>query len=531
MAQQVQHQPLDSSVPATGPLLRVSGLSKSFGGASALDGVSLDLSAGTVHGLVGANGAGKSTLIQCLAGLVRPDAGEIQLDGQAVTIPDPQRATELGLSFIHQELNLVPRFSVAQNLLLGLPTRGRWGIGGTGGTRRQAEQVAAQMRFPFDLDRPIDELSTADQWMVSIGRSLVRRARVIAMDEPTASLSEAEVERLLAIVKDLAANGIGILYVSHRLDEILQVCDEVTVFRNGRSIDSLDRGRLSRERLIAGITGGQAQAAAPVGSPAQSPEEYADEQRPALLELDGVTTKSVHDVTFSVHRGELVGLAGLVGSGRTEVARAIFGIDRVLAGRLRVGGKNAHFRSPRDAVAAGVGLVPEERRSQALLLKSPVFVNMNLANLRSFRLVRALPLLSRRRETRVAAEMAAALQVKTRRMSDPVGSLSGGNQQKVVIGRWVSRGASVLVLDELSRGVDIGARAEIHRLLHEYAAEGRAVLAISSETEELVDLCDRVVVMREGTTAGVVPRREATEQRLLALSYGHDEREDERGDA
>ena len=529
MAQQVQQQPPGHALPPTGPLLRVTGLSKSFGGAAALDRVTLDLAAGTVHGLVGANGAGKSTLIRCLAGLVRPDSGEVLLDGAPVTIPDPQRATELGLSFIHQELNLVPRFSVAQNLLLGLPTRGRWGIGGTGGTRRQAEQVATRMRFPFDLDRPVEELSTADQWMVSIGRALVRQARVIAMDEPTASLSEAEVERLFGIVEDLAADGIGILYVSHRLDEILRVCDEVTVFRNGRSIDHLDRGRLSRERLIVGITGVPSQAA-PADVQAAS-DEPAGEKRPALLELERVTTKSVHDVTFTVHRGEVVGLAGLVGSGRTEVARAVFGIDRVLAGRLRVGGKDVHFRSPRDAVAAGVGLVPEERRSQALLLKSPVFVNINLANLRAFRLVRALPLLSRRREMRVAAETATALQVKTRRMSDPVGSLSGGNQQKVVIGRWVSRGAKVLVLDELSRGVDIGARAEIHRLLHEYAAQGRAVLAISSETEELVDLCDRVVVMREGTTTGVVPRREATEQRLIAMSYGHDESEDEHRDA
>ncbi len=530
MAQQVQQPPPGHVLPPTGPLLRVAGLSKSFGGAAALDGVSLDLEAGTVHGLVGANGAGKSTLVRCLAGLVRPDGGEVLLDGAPVTIADPQRATELGLSFIHQELNLVPRFSVAQNLLLGLPTRGRWGIGGTGGTRRLAEQVATRMRFPFDLDRPVEELSTADQWMVSIGRALVRRARVIAMDEPTASLSEAEVERLFMIVEDLATDGIGILYVSHRLDEILRVCDEVTVFRNGRSIDHLDCGRLSRERLIAGITGVPSQAA-PLDAQAAASGEPTGEQCPALLELERVTTKSVHDVTFTVHRGEVVGLAGLVGSGRTEVARAVFGIDRVLAGRLRVCGEDVHFRSPRDAVAAGVGLVPEERRSQALLLKSPVFVNINLANLRAFRLVRALPLLSRRRETRVAAETATMLQVKARRMSDPVGSLSGGNQQKVVIGRWVSRGAKVLVLDELSRGVDIGARAEIHRLLHEYAAQGRAVLAISSETEELVDLCDRVVVMREGTTIGVVSRREATEQRLVAMSYGHDESGDEHRDA
>ncbi len=518
--------PNTAALPAVIPLLRVSGLSKSFGGVLALSDVSLTLKAGQVHGLVGANGAGKSTLIRCLAGLIQPDGGEVLLDGTAVTIPTAQRASDLGLSFIHQELSLVPRFTVAQNLLLGQSTHGRFGLSSTRASRHQAEAVAERLRFPFPVDRPIEQLSTADQWMVSIGRALMRRARIIAMDEPTASLSEAEVERLFTIVKDLAAEGIGILYVSHRLDEILRICSEVSVFRNGRTIDSLIGDRLSRTRLIAGITGEEP--GAPYSAPiqGQAGQDSKGTQNVPMLELDRVTTKSVHDVTLVVRGGEVVGLAGLVGSGRTEAARAVFGLDRVLSGRLRVRGEDTNFRSPRDAVAHGVGLVPEERRSQALLLKSPIFVNINLANLRFFRLVRQLPLLSRRRELTSARETAAALHVTARRMQDPVGSLSGGNQQKVVIGRWVSRGADVLVLDELSRGVDIGARAEIHRLLHDYAAQGRAVLAISSETEELVDLCDRIYVMREGTTVGEVTGSEATEQQLIAMSYGHDRSKD-----
>lgn len=508
-------------------LLRVAGLTKSFGGAVALADASLSVEAGQVHGLVGANGAGKSTLIRCLAGLVQPDRGEIAVDGQPIVIPDPQRASELGLSFIHQELNLVPRFTATQNLLLGQRSRGRFGLGSTRPGRQRAQEVADRLRFPFPLDRPVDELSTADQWLVSIGRALMHSTRLIAMDEPTASLSETEVKRLFQIVEELASDGIGILYVSHRLDEILRLCSEVSVFRNGRTIDQLRGESLSRQRLIAGITGSTDDGAS---SATASGEGHAgrsgDPSRQLVLELEGVTTKSVRDVSLSVRRGEVVGLAGLVGSGRTEVARAIFGLDRILSGRLRVHGREVTFRSPRDAVAQGVGLVPEERRSQALLLKAPIYVNINLANLRFFRWSPHLPLLSRRREMATARDTATALQVKARKLQDPVGSLSGGNQQKVVIARWVSRQADVLVLDELSRGVDIGARNEIHRLLHEYAAQGRGVLVISSETEELVGFCDQIYVMREGTVVGQVSGAEATEQQLIAMSYGHNRSEE-----
>jgi len=492
----------------------------------ALEDASLDLDAGQVHGLVGANGAGKSTLIRCLAGLVRADHGEIIVDGKPITIQDPQHAADLGLSFIHQELNLVPRFSVAQNLLLGQPTRGRFGVGSTRSSRGGAEEVAARMRFPFALDRPVEDLSTADQWMVSIGRALMRQARIIGMDEPTASLSEAEVDRLLGIVDNLASDGIGILYVSHRLDEILRVCSKVSVFRNGRTVETLVDQSLTRSRLIAGITGLTSAEGEPAAAGRPVPPNSLSLSQEPLLDLRRVTTKGVRDVTLKVHSGEVVGLAGLVGSGRTEVARAVFGLDRVLSGELRVRGSHVDLHSPRDAVKQGVGLVPEERRSQALLLKSPIFVNINLANLSSFRVLRYLPLLSRRREVAAARRTATNLHVKARQVQDPVSSLSGGNQQKVVIGRWVSRGAHVLVLDELSRGVDVGARREIHRLLHDYAAQGRAVLAISSETEELVDLCDRIYVMREGTTVGEVRGSETTEQQLIAMSYGHNRSED-----
>lgn len=515
--------------PATAgrAVLEVAGLNKSFGGVAAIAEVDISVVAGSIHGLVGANGAGKSTLIRCLAGLIQPDKGSIALDGTPVQIRRPQEASDLGLSFIHQELSLVPRFTAAQNILLGLASGRRLGLGSRQLHDRRIEQIAQRLRFPFELSRTVDTLSIADQWLVSIGRALVRDARVIGMDEPTASLSEAEASRLLTVTRDLADDGIAVLYVSHRLDEILNLCDKVTVFRNGRTVDFMDSNTSSRERLIAGITGVDD----PGGTdPPLQPASASDAGRrddPPLLTLAGLTTKLIRDISLDVRPGEVVGLAGLVGSGRTEVARAIFGLDRVQHGSLLIDGREVVLRSPRDAVRHGIGLVPEERRSQALMLKASVVANLNLARLDSFRLVRHLPLLSRRRQVSAARSICERLRVKLRRVQDPVGSLSGGNQQKVVIGRWMSKGSRVLILDELSRGVDVGAREEIHRLLHEYAADGRAVLAISSEMEELVTLCDRIYIMREGSIEGHVDRENATEKKLIAMSYGRaDDEED-----
>jgi ribose transport system ATP-binding protein len=502
------------------PIVAVRGLSKAYGGAAALEDVSIDIRRGQVHGLVGANGAGKSTLIKCLAGLEQPDTGAILIDGMPVTIGNAHQADQLGLSFIHQELSLVPRFDTFQNVLLGLNRHGVPGSGRARGLQHRVTEVATSLGIGFPLDVPVAGLSVADQWMVSIARALVRRARVIAMDEPTASLSQEEATRLLAVTRELAASGIAILYVSHRLPEILALCDQVSVFRNGRKTTDIAGAEITNAALIAGITGRRTdleQAYPPRSSTGERPKH----DRPPALELRGVTTPQVHDVSMTVAAGEVVGLAGLVGSGRTEVANAIFGLDRLSEGTLLRDGRPIVLRGPADAMRAGIGLVPEERRAQALLLARPIHVNVNLAALGRFRWRRWLPLVNRRLAVRSAGATCERLLVKHHSLTQPVGALSGGNQQKVVIGRWVSRECDVLVLDELSRGVDIAARAEIHALLRSYATQGHAVLAISSEPDELIAFCDRIYVMHERTISGELAADAASETAIIELSYGH----------
>jgi ABC-type sugar transport system ATPase subunit len=500
---------------AAAPLVRVRGLSKSFAGARALDRVDLDLQAGQVHGLVGANGAGKSTLIRCLAGLVQPDAGEVEVDGRPVSITAPQHATDLGLAFIHQELNLVPHFDAVGNMLLGRPKATRLGLIDWGRTRRPAQQAADRLGIEFPLDRRVDELSVAQRWLVSIGRALVADSRMIAMDEPTASLSAGETDRLFSIVRDLAASGVAVLYVSHRLDEVLDLCDRVSVFRDGRLTRSLGRGELDRSGLIREIVGRELTPAEPDTASTAAPLR----ETPVLEARALRRAPAVRDATFTLRRGEVLGLGGLVGAGRTELARLLAGADQPDGGELLLDGAPVAFASVGAAVAAGIGLVPEERRSQGLVLARSVAFNINLADQRPLRRVPWLPLLDPRRARARAAELVQRLGIKTASVDTPVGQLSGGNQQKVLIARWLTRERRVLVLDELSRGVDIGARGEIHAIVRGLARAGTGVLAISSDVEELVALCDRVVVMAEGRVVGELSGSDLTEQAVIALSY------------
>jgi ribose transport system ATP-binding protein len=499
------------------PFVSASNIHKSFGGVRALDGVSLDIRAGEVHGLVGANGAGKSTLIRILAGLEHPEAGAITIDGQAVAIENPQAASRHGLSFIHQELALVPRMSVVENIMLGAPKRTRFGMVDWTRVAGEVEPIARRVGIGFPLATPISSLSTAERWLVSICRALVRQSRLIVMDEPTASLSVHEAGRLYAIVREVSKSGVAVLYVSHRLDEILDLCNRITVFRDGRSVMQMPRDRLTRRGLVEAIVGG----------PVPEVVAHAAVPRDAeiALSLENVRrAPRVRGVSFDLHRGEVLGLAGLVGAGRSELVRIVFGADRPDSGGMAIDGRPYAPRTPAAAMRAGVGLVPEERRSEGLVLLKSVAFNLGLANLDKLKPAGGLPLISKRRRASLAEEMVRRLRIKAPDIETPVGRLSGGNQQKVVIGKWLARQPRVLILDEPTRGVDIGARSEIHRLIRALATGGVSVIVISSEAEELPELCDRVLVMVEGRIGQALTGSEITRNAIVQASYaGHDE--------
>jgi ABC-type sugar transport system ATPase subunit len=499
----------------TTPFLRVQKLAKHFGGVQALKGVDLEVLPGEVQGLVGANGAGKSTLIRCLAGIIQPDSGVVLLDDRPVQVPDPQVARALGLSFIHQELNLVPKFSALQNLLLGLPKPQRAGLVDWKQARSQVQPVIERLGITFRLDTPVDELTVAERWLISIARSLLFRSRLIAMDEPTASLSAQESERLFRIIRELTAEGIAILYVSHRLDEILDLCARVTVFKDGARVLSVPRNELDKRSLVRAIVGGDVD---PVGSVSHAPPA-----RAALLEVQNLRRgQVVRDASLTLHEGEVLGLAGLVGAGRTELVRMIYGADRPDSGAILLRGKPVRIRSPYEAVRQGIALVPEERRSQGLLLDKSVSFNVNIPRVRSLRAVSWLPVLNLGRARVRAQEIVDRLRVKTASVETPVRNLSGGNQQKVVIGKWLTEPIQVVILDEPSRGVDVGARGDIHMIVRNLAAQGAGVIVISSEVEELPGLCDRVLVMVEGRIAGELVGEAVTKEALLHMSYAHE---------
>jgi len=502
------------AVAARAPLLEVRGLTKAFGGVQALRGVDFDVRPGEVHGLVGANGAGKSTLIRTLAGVQRPDGGTILIDGSPVEILDPQHATRLGLNFIHQELNQVPKFSALENLVLGLDKPTRAGLIDWVAVRRDVAPVVERLGMTFSLDTPVEQLSVAERWLIAIGHALVHRARLIAMDEPTASLSAEEVGRLFGIVRELAHDGIAVIYVSHRLDEIIELCDRTTVLKDGQLAASFDRSNVTKEALITAIAGGEIETTVAGSASAAS-------ARPVLEVRSLRRLPAVRDVSFTVHEGEILGLGGLVGSGRTEVARLVFGADRLEAGEISLDGRPIRLRGVADAVRLGIGLVPEERRSQGLVLRQTVAANLALPHLARFRIVPRLPLISLARMRSEARQIAQRLQIKAPSVTAIVGELSGGNQQKVVIGKWLGGQVRVLILDEPTRGVDVGARAEIHRSLRELASSGTAILVISSDEEELPGLCDRVLVMVEGAIAGELRGPKITRQAIRRLSYAH----------
>ncbi|MFI2303221.1 sugar ABC transporter ATP-binding protein [Actinacidiphila glaucinigra] len=495
--------------PETTPVLALEGVSKSFGAVRALRGVSLRLHAGEAHALAGENGAGKSTLIKTLAGVHRPDTGAVLLDGRPVEFHGPGDARDAGVAVIYQEPTLFPDLSVAENIFVGRQPRRSLGRVDHKAVREAAADLFRRLGVDLDPEQPARGLSIADQQLVEIAKALSFDARVLIMDEPTAALTGSEVSRLFGVVKSLREQGAAVLFISHRLEEIFALCQRVTTLRDGAWIASEPLDGLTEDDLVRRMVGRDLDELYP-RQDAEIGEVALSVRR---LTREGVFT----DVSFEVRRGEIVGLAGLVGAGRSEVARAIFGVDRRDAGEVVVDGKPLRGGAPSLAMAAGIALVPEDRRAQGLVMDMSIERNIGLTG---FAATTKGGLMSRRAERGRALDWAVRLQVKYARLADVVGTLSGGNQQKVVLAKWLATAPEVLIVDEPTRGIDVGTKAEVHRLLSRLASEGVAVLMISSDLPEILGMADRVLVMHEGRLTAEIPRSEATEESVMAAATG-----------
>ncbi|HEX7405379.1 MAG TPA: sugar ABC transporter ATP-binding protein [Candidatus Nanopelagicaceae bacterium] len=500
----------------TSAWLQVKGLSKHFAGVAALSAVDLDIYRGEVHGLVGANGSGKSTFIRSLAGVVAPDQGVISLENKEIDVNSPRDAEKAGFAFIHQELNLVPYFNSIENILLGVPKPTRAGFIDWKRSTKIVEEVAERVGINFSLTKRVDELSVAERWLVMISKALVYKADMIAMDEPTASLSDVESKRLFEVVRSLAASGVAVLYVSHRLDEVLDLSDRITVFRDGHVIKRAMRGSLDKPGLINAIVGRD------ILSGPEEKSESIDLGSEPIFEAKGVTrANAVRNVSFQLFKGEVLGFGGVIGAGRTELARIAFGADKMDSGSFTLHGRPVVSKSSSAAIAHGIGLIPEERRAEGLMLNKSIDYNMNIVAMRSLRKVSWLPFSNKKKAKARSLRLVKELGIKISDVSQPVSELSGGNQQKVLIGRWLVPEMKVLFFDEPSRGVDVGARQEIHQVIRNLSDSGVGTIVISSDAEELAALCDRVIVMREGRVNGMISGSNVTEQNIIELGYHH----------
>jgi rhamnose transport system ATP-binding protein len=494
---------------AADPIIALRDASKSYGAVRAVRDATIALRPGEVRALVGENGAGKSTMVRLLAGVTRPDTGSVFVDGEPADFHGPADARDAGIAVIYQEPTVFPDLSVAENVMMGRqPLSGARRI-----DRRalhdQVQRLLDRLGVRLDADRPVRGLSIADQQIVEIAKALSFDARVLIMDEPTAALSGPEVERLFAVVRALQEAGAAVLFISHRLDEVFAICDTVTVMRDGAVVHDAAVADMTTDEMVRRMVGRELGALFPKQD-AQVGER--------VLEVKRLTREGVFfDVSFEVRAGEIVALAGLVGAGRSEVARAIFGIDRTDAGHVEVSGRRLPPGRPLAAMQAGIAFVPEDRRMQGLVMDLSVARNATLTRMRA---LTRLGLIRAGAENRLAREWAQRLQLKYHRLEDPVGFLSGGNQQKVVLAKWLATEPKLLILDEPTRGIDVGTKAEVHRLMGELAGRGLAVLMISSELPEVLGMADRVLVMHEGRLTSELSRDEADEERVIRAATG-----------
>ena len=503
-------QPLSSAAP---PLLLMENVEKSFPGVRAIKHGRLELRAGEVHALLGENGAGKSTLLKVLAGAHQPDRGTISLDGNAVSIGSPLASQSLGIAVIYQEFNLVPTLSARENLFLG-QERGRGGFLSVADEQRRALELFERLDTKINPSRLCRDLSVAQQQVVEIAKALARNARILVMDEPTAALSPHEVDRLFAIIRDLREQGLGIVYVSHRLDEVFALCDRATIMRDGEHIATEPISRLSRQRMIELIVGRKLEDEFPKRHTQMDTQPETSTPR---LEVRGLRRgAAVRGVSFALKRGEILGMTGLVGSGRTETARLLFGADRADGGQILLDGQELRLRSPLDAIRNGICLLTEDRKAQGLVLGLPVRENFGLPNLR--RLSR-WGFVRRLEEKRAFAHYVESLKIKVPNQEQLARNLSGGNQQKVVLAKWLQSNADVILIDEPTRGIDVGSKYEIYLLMNELAAAGKSILMISSELPEVLGMSDRILVMHEGRIAGEIEDvARATQEQILGFT-------------
>ena len=493
---------------ASPPILRLESTTKTFGPVVALDDVSIDVRGGEILALIGENGAGKSTLLRILSGDHQPDSGTLEVDGTPTTLTSPRDAHAQGVRVIYQEPEIASTVSVAENLFMGeLPTH--WGrFVDRGRLNREVQRIIDESGFgaAIDAQKSVEDLSSAQRQLVEILKAMKGDVRVLALDEPTSSLTEEEVEQLTRIVLQLRDAGVAIIYVSHRIREIMRLADRVAVLRDGKLVAVRGAAETNEDELVHLMVGRSVESF--FGRETHKRDEVA-------LEIKGLTTDWLKDITFDVHRGEVVGLAGLIGAGRTELAQTLFGLRPWGSGSVVLEGRDLHVKSPSEAIAAGIGFAPEDRKREGLFLQRSVSENISvtvLEDLRRWRLLRFA------RERKLVGGLIERMNIKTPNASQEVSKLSGGNQQKAMLGRWLARRPTVLLLDEPTRGVDVGAKAEIYRLIHELAGEGMAIIFISSELPEVLGVSDRILVMQNGRITGELTAAEATESAVLGLA-------------
>jgi ABC-type sugar transport system ATPase subunit len=491
-------------------VVRLRGVSKEFPGVKAVDRVDLEILPGEVHALAGENGAGKSTLMKILSQVERPTEGELQISGEKVAFHGPGYAQSLGVAMVYQEFALAPHLSVAENLFLGREPA-RAGFINRRSEKEKAGELLGRVGLEIDSNRLVSGLTVAEQQRLEIAKALAIEAKVLILDEPTATLAEREIEGLFEVIREMASRGIAILYISHRLDEIFRIADRVTVMRDGKVVETKPTSELTEDELVNLMVGRE------VGNLYPKPEAEIGE---VLLRVEGISREGVlKDCSFEVRSGEILGFAGLVGAGRTELARAVFGADPVDSGRVELEGREIQVKSPQAAIAAGIGYLTEDRKGAGLALQLGIDHNITLANVP----VAMAGFLDLGAEQRVARDRSEQLDIQAPTIKRKVQVLSGGNQQKVVVAKWLETHARALFFDEPSRGIDVGAKAEMFGLIGDLAKEGRGIVLISSYLPELLNMCDRILVMRDGRVAGVLEREEFSEERIVSLATGVEE--------